>query len=793
MVSLTIRQMLRTMVLNYSSCNAHRCLTESPTEAPTPLPTALPFPAPTRRPTPIPTASPTEFPTYSPTPLPSVQPTPLPTIFPTPTPTSAPTVMPTPLTPFPTSLPTTPLPSTPPSPLPTKIPTPLPTKTPTSVPTPLPSLGCESGTTFLHKIQLFSSSGNGWQGIYWFITLNGSKLELSDGVPLSGTLSDGAVGIEYMCLPDDCYELFINESNSAVTWKFEDPDGNKFSGEAPAKDRFCTDNGTLYAHPTPSPTASFPPTPLPSDTPTARPTPLPSRIPTSAPTALPIPVPTALPIPEPTALPVPTPTPLPTPVPTTPQPTTPQPTPQPSGLPVPVPTALPIPNPTHLPVPVPTALPIPNPTQLPNPVPTALPVPAPSSLPVPMPTPLPSPLPTYQPSPLPTYQPTPQPTPLTFAPTTPAPTPKPTYLPSFAPYTTASASSSVSLSGFSSPSDFTDTHKEAFKTSLVSTSSYITSTDMITSCNATANRRRRGLLDSTVSVSFTVELVLEDYNFTSSNSTSSSFATGLVSSLTSELTSALNTTGNSSFLSTFTSVASSYNISVKNISVDVEASVAALVSMAQSVVVTTVQYTHPPTQLPTPVPFPVPTLAPTPTAVPTVEKIEQNFWLSLLQSPVGIVTGVIVVLIGSLAAAIFTWHKFYGQKKVLPDDGLEKIVKEEPELPEGFDKIDLPSLDSPLPFLPRPNDFTMAVEQKSNDPPTSLPSMPRMPVAQKRYWDQGFEEERFKFNLASPVAPLGPLPPLQQGTAMREGDNQGTGSRPPNREIREGWAPHQDT
>ena len=87
------------------------------------------------------------------------------------------------------------------------------------------------------------------------------------------------------------------------------------------------------------------------------------------------------------------------------------------------------------------------------------------------------------------------------------------------------------MAGFDSPKDFSHEHKAAFKSSLVSASSILTSTDQVMNVNATANRRRRALLGSSVTVGFTISIILDDFNYTTpagDNSTTAAASAALV-------------------------------------------------------------------------------------------------------------------------------------------------------------------------------------------------------------------------------------------------------------------------
>ena len=291
-------------------------------------------------------------------------------------------------------------------------------------------------------------------------------------------------------------------------------------------------------------------------------------------------------------------------------------------------------------------------------------IPSPSTPSSPSSTPGPTLRPSPRPSPAPT---TALPTP---APTTALPTPAPTALPTYAPYTLVEASSSVAMTGFSSPKDFQEEHKLAFKNSLVATNDYITDTSQVTRVNATAQGSRRRALSSTISVDFSIALTLEDYNV--SNTTASS-AVSLVSSLVQDLVAALNATGNTSFISTFVSVAE--NVSVAGISVDVESSTSSLQTMTATVAITSVAYTRPPTEMPTPLPIPTPTTLPIP--VPTLVPVPAPTTPAPssggkqgddAKPPIGAIVGGIIGGAVFLGGAAFLASKQMGTAKVTQKD-----------------------------------------------------------------------------------------------------------------------------
>lgn len=166
------------------------------------------------------------------------------------------------------------------------------------------------------------------------------------------------------------------------------------------------------------------------------------------------------------------------------------------------------------------------------------------------------------------------------------------------------------MNGFASPKDFSESHKTAFKSSLVQTSSYITSTTQLKNVNA--SRARRRLLSDAITVSFTLELILEHYNFSSTGNTSSAsgFAGSLVTSVSGHINSALNSTS-TSFLSTFLSFAKAQNVSVGNVTVDVAASKQLVSALSETITLQTVIITSLPTSGPTSRPTLVRSSAPT--------------------------------------------------------------------------------------------------------------------------------------------------------------------------------------
>ena len=237
--------------------------------------------------------------------VPTAVPSPLPTTPPSPLPSPLPTTPPSPLpSPLPTAVPS-PLPTAVPSPLPSPIPTALPTPLPTPVPTP----EC-AGTKSRYKLMMFDAGGDGWGGVSYVVTTNST-------VRYAGTLTDGSVGVDYFCLEDGMHEFIIVDSDSEITWEFDDVAGASFSGKAPVSDIFHTSDGDIYGTPSNSPTMTSMPTTVPIPSPTAVPIPSPTVVPgnpTKAPVPAPAPSmsPTGLPISSPTQVPIPAPTKAPT-------------------------------------------------------------------------------------------------------------------------------------------------------------------------------------------------------------------------------------------------------------------------------------------------------------------------------------------------------------------------------------------------------------------------------------------------------------------------------------------------
>ena len=250
----------------------------------------------------------------------------------------------------------------------------------------------------------------------------------------------------------------------------------------------------------------------------------------------------------------------------------------------------------------------------------------------------------------------------------------------------------MTMAGFSHPREFTDGHVSAFQNSLVTASSYILSTDEIVHTNATANaRRRRGLLGSSVAVSFTVELTLEDHNYTSSNSSSASdYGTSLVKSMATELTSSMNSTGNSSFMSVFTTHASTFNVSVENVSVDVASSSASLSSMHESLEITVVHYTQPPTTAPSPAPTHPITLSPT---------TEPNLLGELGWELFILVGAAVILIIGVAAVCVEKCHQ--RKKKLVRKAATDDVQIEMGGLYERGSAEDIIAADNPMKRIPQ--------------------------------------------------------------------------------------------
>lgn len=117
-------------------------------------------------------------------------------------------------------------------------------------------------------------------------------------------------------------------------------------------------------------------------------------------------------------------------------------------------------------------------------------------------------MPTYAPTSVPIPPPTMKPTAVPIpSPTVPAPAASPTVSPTTA--IIADVSSALVLSGMTA-AEFGVTQQATFKTALVATFAFLSSTDDVTSCEASDVTRRRRLLSSEIEVAFTMEFnVLE--------------------------------------------------------------------------------------------------------------------------------------------------------------------------------------------------------------------------------------------------------------------------------------------
>ena len=335
-----------------------------------PSPSAMPLPAPTPQPSPAPTS------------IPSVPPTSAPTMLPSSAPTFAPMSAPT-SAPFPA-------------------PTRMPTGVPSPIPVPAPSIAC-GDDEHLYRLDMYDSAGDGWQGATFTV-----RDVTTSEVMETGTLSDGASGVAWLCLVDNCYELDVAGGSPGrygeISFRIVDQVGNHFQDlSVPFHEDFCVAWGDIYASPTALPTVSTSPSAAPTQSPTLVPSASPTRAPSAAPTASPSSAPTQGPSPSPSFVPTPaptfsptfSPTPSPTSVPTLSPASRPSSTPSsvPSLAPTSVPTAAPTPTPVSAPTAAPTDIPSHAPTTGPTLVPTTTPSPAPTAMPSLMPSPMPTPLP----------------------------------------------------------------------------------------------------------------------------------------------------------------------------------------------------------------------------------------------------------------------------------------------------------------------------------------------------------------------------------------------------------------
>ena len=176
-------------------------------------------------------------------------------------------------------------PTSAPTPAPTAMPIPAPTPTPTTaVPTPVPSITC-TGSTYIYRLELSDSGGDGWQGAEWCVldadeyaglgwgqcldtdgdaedswgdncaswytmssrcttsyddddftaydmcctcgggaTTDTGKCTVAEAGGSSqadGTLANGGFGVEWMCLEDGCYELLVGGGTADSEIGFE--------------------------------------------------------------------------------------------------------------------------------------------------------------------------------------------------------------------------------------------------------------------------------------------------------------------------------------------------------------------------------------------------------------------------------------------------------------------------------------------------------------------------------------------------------------------------------------------
>ena len=155
-------------------------------------------------------------------------------------------------------------------------------------------MSCAEGTS-IYRLTLLDTAGDGWQGAEYTVRSSSALEHTGEGAVVgSGTLPDGYSSIEWLCLANGCYELEVTAGSAPedIGFEFHDEGSGHFSGEeAPFGDHFCVAEGSVFAHPTQSPSLSVLPSLAPTETPSSLPVPVPSAVPTP----LPAPVPTALP------------------------------------------------------------------------------------------------------------------------------------------------------------------------------------------------------------------------------------------------------------------------------------------------------------------------------------------------------------------------------------------------------------------------------------------------------------------------------------------------------------------
>ena len=83
------------------------------------------------------------------------------------------------------------------------------------------------------QIVMFDSFGDGWNGANYVITN-------SSGEQIAGTLDTGSYGITYLCLEDDCYDIYVGGGtfDSEITWQILVDDVSIASGDAPIETQF---------------------------------------------------------------------------------------------------------------------------------------------------------------------------------------------------------------------------------------------------------------------------------------------------------------------------------------------------------------------------------------------------------------------------------------------------------------------------------------------------------------------------------------------------------------------------
>ena len=131
-------------------------------------------------------------------------------------------------------------------------------------------MDCAAGTS-IYRLTLLDSAGDGWQGASYTVRNSSALAHTSEGAIVGlGLLVDGYSSTEWLCLANGCYELEVTAGSAPgeIGIEFHDEGGGHFSGRgAPFSDHFCVADGSVFAHPTQSPSLSVLPSLAPTESP----------------------------------------------------------------------------------------------------------------------------------------------------------------------------------------------------------------------------------------------------------------------------------------------------------------------------------------------------------------------------------------------------------------------------------------------------------------------------------------------------------------------------------------------